>query len=157
MTDTFEMKAIGFVKGSRTEAIDDNWGGTTALIELAPGVDPEALLGLDAFSHAEILFVFHGVAPEKVTHGARHPRERQDWPRVGIFAQRAKARPNRIGSTVVRIVGLEAGGLRVAELDAIEGSPVLDIKPVLREFLPRGEVRQPAWVTELMQAYWLTP
>ena len=73
---------------------------------------------------------------------------------MGIFAQRGKARPNRIGITIVRIVAREGRVLRVAELDAVDGTPVLDIKPVMREFLPREEVRQPRWARELMQRYW---
>ena len=73
---------------------------------------------------------------------------------MGIFAQRGKARPNRIGSTIVRVVRREGRVLHVAELDAVDGTPVLDIKPVMREFLPREEVRQPRWSRELMQRYW---
>jgi tRNA-Thr(GGU) m(6)t(6)A37 methyltransferase TsaA len=148
------MHPIGFVRAERREAEDDFWGGSTASIELAPGADPESLVGLDGFSHAEILFLFDRVAPDKVVSGARHPRNRKDWPRVGIFAQRGKARPNRIGSTIVRVVKVEGARLVVAELDAIDGTPVLDIKPVLQEFLPRGPVTQPAWATELMRDYW---
>ena len=87
---------------------------------------------------------------------ARRPRNNPDWPRLGIFAQRGKNRPNRLGSTVVRILGREGRTLRVAELDAVDGTPVLDIKPVMREFLPRGDVRQPSWVAELMRDYWAT-
>ena len=75
-------------------------------------------------------------------------------PAVGIFAQRAKARPNRIGATIVRILGRDGGRLRVEGLDAIDGTPVLDIKPVLAEFLPSGPVRQPEWTRELMRDYW---
>ena len=86
--------------------------------------------------------------------GARHPRGNAAWPRVGILAQRGKDRPNRIGSTVVRILGREGRVLRVAGLDAVDGSPVLDVKPVFREFLPRGELRQPPWVRELTRDYW---
>jgi len=86
--------------------------------------------------------------------GARHPRGRHEWPAVGIFAQRAKARPNRIGCTICQVVRVEGTSLYVAELDAIDGTPVLDIKPILAEFLPRGEVRQPAWSHELMRDYW---
>lgn len=149
------MRPIGFVRAERGEAEDDFWGGSTATIELAPGADPESLAGLEGFSHAEILFVFDRVAPERVVSGARHPRNRKDWPRVGIFAQRGKARPNRIGSTCVRVVKVEGTRLVVAELDAIDGTPVLDIKPVMQEFLPRGAVTQPAWATELMREYWL--
>jgi tRNA (adenine37-N6)-methyltransferase len=76
------------------------------------------------------------------------------WPRVGIFAQRAKDRPNRIGIGVGRLLGVDGRDLRVAGLDAVDGTPVLDIKPVMAEFLPRGELRQPAWSRELMAGYW---
>jgi tRNA (adenine37-N6)-methyltransferase len=89
-----------------------------------------------------------------VNLGARYPRGRKDWPRVGIFAQRAKNRPNRIGVTVCRLVSVSDLSIFVEGLDAVEGTPVLDIKPYMREFGPRGEVRQPAWSTELMSGYW---
>jgi len=73
---------------------------------------------------------------------------------VGIFAQRAKDRPNRLGSTVVEILKRDGRVLTVAGLDAVDGTPVLDIKPVMVEFLPRTTLRQPAWSHELMRAYW---
>ena len=113
----------------------------------------ERLLGLDQFSHAEILYVFDRVTPEKIVAGARHPRDNPAWSKVGIFAQRAKNRPNRIGVSIVRVVRVEGRRLIVAELDAIDGTPVLDVKPVLREFLPRQAVTQPAWSSELMRDY----
>jgi tRNA (adenine37-N6)-methyltransferase len=74
--------------------------------------------------------------------------------RSSIAAQRGKNRPTGIGSTICRI--LRRGGRRlfVAELDAIDGTLVLDIKPVMSEFLPREEVRQPSWSRELMSRYW---
>jgi tRNA-Thr(GGU) m(6)t(6)A37 methyltransferase TsaA len=118
---------------------------------------PEALAGLDAFSHVEIIFVFDKVAPDKIETGARQPRGRQDWPLTGIFAQRGKNRPNRLGVTVCKILSVEGTSLHVEGLDAISGTPVVDIKPVMREFLPRGEVRQPEWAGELMAAYWQSP
>ena len=148
------MEPIGYVQASRNEAEDDWWGGSQACIMLAEGYEPEALLGIEAFSHAEVLFCFDQVAPESVVRGARHPRGNNAWPKVGIFAQRGKNRPNRIGSTVVRVLGCEGRALLVAELDAIDGTPVLDIKPVMREFLPREPVIQPAWSEELMRDYW---
>jgi tRNA (Thr-GGU) A37 N-methylase len=52
-------------------------------------------------------------------------------------------------------VRVDGRSLHVAELDAIDGTPVLDIKPVMVEFLPRGAVRQPPWSHELMRRYWL--
>jgi tRNA-Thr(GGU) m(6)t(6)A37 methyltransferase TsaA len=148
------MEPIGRVRATRTEADDDFWGGSEALIVLADHLDPECLAGLEEFSHAEIVFHFHQVDPEKIVTGARHPRNNPAWPRVGIFAQRAKNRPNRIGTTIVRIIAREGRTLRVGELDAIDGTPVLDIKPVLQEFLPRAPVRQPRWSREVMRQYW---
>ena len=150
----FEMEAIGRVEAARSTPEDDHWGGAESCIVLADRFEPDALQGLDDFSHVEVLFVFDRVDPAKVVAGARHPRNNPDWPAVGIFAQRAKGRPNRIGSTVCRVLRTEGRRLHVAELDAIDGTPVLDLKPVLREFLPRGEVRQPAWPAELMADYW---
>jgi tRNA (adenine37-N6)-methyltransferase len=148
------MSPIGYVEAARVAPEDDRWGASQATIELTDDFEPEALQGLDAFSHVEVLFFFHGVEPDRVVSGARHPRNNKDWPKVGIFAQRGKARPNRIGSTICRVVRVEGTRLIVAELDAIDGTPVLDLKPIMGEFLPRGEVRQPEWSHELMRAYW---
>ncbi len=148
------IEPIGQVRGGRIVAEDDAWGGARAQIVLRDDLAAEALQGIEEFSHAEILFFFDRVAPEKIVHGARHPRNNRDWPAVGIFAQRGKNRPNRIGSTICRILGREGRSLEVAELDAIDGTPVLDIKPVMQEFLPRDEVRQPDWSHELMRRYW---
>lgn len=150
----FELEPIGRVEARRSEAIDDDWGGSESAIVLDARFEPDALAGLEDFSHVEVLFVFDRVEPAKIVSGARHPRNNPDWPAVGIFAQRGKNRPNRLGSTICRILGREGNVLRVAELDAIDGTPVLDLKPVMQEFLPRGEVRQPAWSHELMQQYW---
>ncbi len=151
----FVIQAVGHVHGGRADPIDDDWGASRSTIELNTTLfTPEALAGLDAFSHVEIIFVFDKVAPDKIEKGARHPRGRQDWPLTGIFAQRGKNRPNRLGVTVCKILTVEGTSLHVEGLDAISGTPVVDIKPVMREFLPRGEVRQPEWVGELMAAYW---
>jgi tRNA (adenine37-N6)-methyltransferase len=154
LTQSIEIGPIGHVRAKRTLADDDFWGGAESCITLADAFEPEALAGLEEFSHAEILFLFDRVAPSEVVRGARHPRGNPDWPRVGIFAQRAKSRPNRLGSTICRILRCEGRRLFVAELDAIDGTPVIDIKPVMREFLPREDVRQPAWSVELMREYW---
>ena len=149
-----DIKPIGFVKAGRTLAEDDFWGGEEGCIALAEPFTPEALQGLASFSHAEVLFLFHQVPVAKIVSGARHPRNNLEWPAVGIFAQRGKNRPNRIGSTICRIVRVDGINLFVSELDAIDGTPVLDIKPVLAEFLPREAIRQPAWSHELMRDYW---
>ena len=148
------LEPIGYVRSARRDLLDDDWDAVPATIELSAAFDPVALDGLETFSHAEIVYHFDRVAPDSIERGARHPRGNPRWPRVGIFAQRAKDRPNRRGVTVVAITGREGRTLRVSGLDAVDGTPVLDIKPVMAEFLPRGAVRQPAWSHELMQAYW---
>jgi tRNA (Thr-GGU) A37 N-methylase len=148
------FRPIGFVCAARVIAKDDFWGGSEARIVLTAEVEPSALDGIEAFSHAEILYVFHQVPEEKIVRGARHPRNNREWPQVGILAQRGRNRPNRLGSTIVRILRREVGALVVAELDAIAGTPVLDIKPVMAEFLPRMPVTQPAWSHDIMRDYW---
>lgn len=149
-----KVEAIGFVSAIRGQAEDDFWGGEEACISLTGEFTAEALAGITEFSHVEILFLLHEIDRAKIVTGLRHPRNNPEWPAVGIFAQRGRNRPNRIGSTICRVVRVEGAKLFVAELDAIDGTPVLDIKPVMAEFLPREEVRQPAWSHDLMREYW---
>ncbi len=148
------LKPIGVVRNSRQAVEDDHWGGVISEIIVDEALGEEALVGIEEFSHAEIVFYFHAVDEQKIVSGARHPRHNLAWPKVGILAQRAKNRPNRLGVTIARIVQRDGNRLRVAGLDAIDGTPVLDIKPVMREFLPREDVRQPEWATQLMKGYW---
>ena len=151
---TIVMEPIAYVQGGRRDVRDDGWGDNRSTIELVPGLPEESLDGIGDFSHAEILFVFDRVSPDAVVLGARHPRGNTAWPAVGIFAQRGRNRPNRLGATIVRITGRDGPRLHVEGLDAVEGTPILDIKPVLAEFLPREPVRQPQWSHELMRDYW---
>lgn len=149
------MTPIGRVQGGRDVPEDDDWGKSRARISLDPErFDAEALMGLDAFSHAEVVYVFDKVGDDQIVSGARHPRGNQDWPKVGIFAQRGKNRPNRIGVTVCAIVAVDGLNLEVEGLDAIDGTPVLDIKPVMSGFAPRGAHREPDWAREIMEKYW---
>ena len=149
------VQPIGRVAGGRAAIEDDEWGSVTARIELdLDVVDADATLGLDAFSHLEVVFVFDQVDPDGVCRGARHPRGREDWPLVGILGLRAKDRPNRIGLTTCEIRAVGPGWIDVAGLDAVDGTPVLDVKPHMGGFAPRGEVREPAWARELMAGYW---
>lgn len=150
----FEIESIGRVEAARSEPVDDDWGGTESAIVLDDRFEEDALAGLETFSHVEVLFVFDRVDPARVVSGARRPRGNPAWPAVGIFAQRGKGRPNRLGSTICPVVRREGRRLVVAELDAIDGTPVVDLKPVMRAFLPRTAVREPAWVAELMRDYW---
>src|SRR5205807_206240 len=79
---------------------------------------------------------------DTVTVGARRPRGNLEWPEVGILAQRAKARPSRIGVSVCELVEVDGLELAVRGLDAIDGTPVLDVKPYMIEFAPRGPIFQ---------------
>jgi tRNA-Thr(GGU) m(6)t(6)A37 methyltransferase TsaA len=152
--DALTMVPIGVVRGGRADPIDDDWGEVHSEIVLDERFPADALDGLDAFSHLDVVYVFDQVDEAKVTVGARHPRGRADWPAVGIFAQRAKGRPNRIGVTTCEIVTVDQRVVTVRGLDAIDGTPVLDLKPYMVEFAPRTRVRQPAWSHELMRDYW---
>ncbi len=149
------LTPIGYVRGGRVEARDDDWDREQAVIELDGGqFQADALAGLEDFSHVEVLFHFHQVGEEKIVSCARHPRGRGDWPKVGIFAQRGKGRPNRLGITVCKVIAVDGLTLTVRGLDAIDGTPVLDLKPYLSGFAPRGEISEPAWAREIMADYW---
>jgi tRNA-Thr(GGU) m(6)t(6)A37 methyltransferase TsaA len=149
------LAPIGWVRGGRVEPDDDNWSDVQSLIELDSNrFGPAALAGLDAFSHIEVVYVFDKVADAAVEMGSRHPRGRADWPDVGIFAQRAKNRPNRLGVTTCALVRVDGLRVFVSGLDAVDGTPVVDVKPYMSGFAPRGVVREPAWALELMRDYW---
>ena len=148
------VSPVAHVRGGRAAPEYDNWGAERAVIRLEETFPQDALFGLGAFSHAEIVFQFHLAPDAKIETGARRPRGNPDWPLVGILAQRGRNRPNRIGVTVCRIVSVSGREIAVEGLDAIDGTPVLDIKPVMREFLPRVDIRQPDWSRELMKDYW---
>lgn len=150
----YEIKPVAYVSASRKVAEDDFWGNTRSIIRLVDELEPTALQGLQDFSHVEVIFLFDRVDLGKIVTGARHPRNNEDWPKIGIFAQRGKNRPNRLGSTICRVHSLDGCELTVEELDAIDGTPIIDLKPVMSEFLPRTEVTQPAWSSELMASYW---
>jgi tRNA-Thr(GGU) m(6)t(6)A37 methyltransferase TsaA len=143
---------IGRVVSPITAPQDRDWGQVRSVIEVAPDFRP-GLLGLSEFSHALVVTFLHGAHYEPERHLTRRPQGREDMPVVGIFAQRAKDRPNPIGITAVRIVSVADGRVTVAGLDAIDGTPVLDIKPYYPQYdAPQG-VAVPGWVDRLMKDY----
>ena len=153
MDKEIKLTPIAFVKNTRVAIIDDNWSTVTSEIELAENLPEECFDNIDTFSHLEI--IFHLNQTNKTIIGSEHPRNNTEWPKVGIFAQRKKDRPNHLGLTIVNLIKREGRKLTVTTLDAIDGTPILDIKPVLKEFLPQGEVFQPKWSHELMKNYWI--
>ncbi|OCX51852.1 tRNA (N6-threonylcarbamoyladenosine(37)-N6)-methyltransferase TrmO [Mucilaginibacter sp. PPCGB 2223] len=147
------LKPIATVRNKRTGPIDDFWGDTISEITLADDIPTEALDNIEAFSHLEIIYYFDQVDQSKIVY-AGHPRGNPDYPKMGILCQRKKDRPNRLGLCTVELVEHTGRTIKVKYLDAIDGTPVLDIKPVMKEFTLNGEIKQPAWVADLMRDYW---
>ena len=152
--ETFAVAAIGRVaslaasRSTTTGTRSSRRSSSTAAFGAA------APQGLAEFSHVEVVYLFHLVDPAAVTTDARRPRGNPEWPEVGIFAQRAKGAPEphrRLDLPAARRRRDDA--CACSGLDAIDGTPVLDIKPYMREFGPRGEVRQPPWADEIMGDY----
>jgi tRNA (adenine37-N6)-methyltransferase len=152
---TFSMHPIGFVRSPRLDPIDDEWGPVVSRVALDhERFTADSLRGLEQFSHIDVVYVFDRVDQGSFEPGARRPRNNPDWPAVGVFAQRNKRRPNRIGVSTCELTNVDGTELAVRGLDAIDGTPVLDIKPYMAEFAPRDAVRQPRWSHELMSGYW---
>lgn len=147
-----ELRPVGFVKSPVTEPVDDNWGGVVSRIHLTKPW-ARGLKGLGEFSHAVVIFHMHRATHNPQTDLVRRPRGRADMPKVGIFAQRAKHRPNPVGITAVRLLGIRGSTLTVQGLDAIDGTPVLDIKPYVSEFDRVARPRVPAWMKKLLKGY----
>ncbi|MFQ6011682.1 MAG: tRNA (N6-threonylcarbamoyladenosine(37)-N6)-methyltransferase TrmO [Nitrososphaerales archaeon] len=141
----FTVKKIGVV---RNEVKEPKYGGFTDLesrIEL-DGKYVEGLKDLGNYSHVTVVFWLNLVDSCDITHT---PQGRQDVPEVGIFACRCPARPNPIAITTAELLGMEGRMLKVRGLDAVDGSPVLDIKPYTPQYDLREKVRVPDWVDKL--------
>ncbi|MDQ3707216.1 MAG: tRNA (N6-threonylcarbamoyladenosine(37)-N6)-methyltransferase TrmO [Chloroflexota bacterium] len=145
------MQPIGVVRSPVKEGADEGWGAVVSEIHLLEEYAP-GLLGLEEFSHVIVVFLMHQ-ATFNPGDLVRPPRGRDDMPETGIFAQRAKHRPNPIGLTAVRLLSVVGNVLTVRGLDAIDGSPVLDIKPYFAAFDRVDDASAPAWVGSLMEGY----
>lgn len=152
--EKFTVESIARVVAGRTEPTDDHWGGSRSIIRIdGERFTPEATKGLDDFSHLEVTFRFHLTDQTDLNLGARRPRDNPDWPEVGIFGHRNMRRVNWLGVSRCRLIKLDGLDLHVEELDAVDGTPILDIKPWFSEFGPRGEVRQAEWTTQMLGPY----
>lgn len=148
-----QVEPVGRVVSERVDVADtDHWGGVEARVELAAAFGDRALTGLGDFSHVEVVFAFDRSTPLEHYRDVRRPRGRADLPEVGVFAVRSPTRPNMIGSTVCELVEVGDTWLRVRGLDAVDGTPVLDIKPVNASQVPT-QVREPAWARVLLRDY----
>lgn len=150
-----ESRPIARVVGGHEEVRESGWGRENAIIRLDSSMfGPEALFGVDGFSHLEVVFFFDQVDSLEIDRGARPVPGGQDGALVGIFAQRSRRRPNRLGVSRCRITSVSGLDVHVSGLDAVAGTPVLNLKPYVREFGPRGDIRQPEWASVLMHDYY---
>jgi tRNA-Thr(GGU) m(6)t(6)A37 methyltransferase TsaA len=149
----FAVRAIGRVQSPVRDAVDSDWGSVESLIAVEPGLRA-GLRGLEAFSHVVVVTFLHQASFEPTRHLVRRPRGLASMPELGIFAQRAKDRPNPLGISVVELIAVRPEGIAVRGLDAIDGTPVLDLKPYFPQFDAAAPgARVPDWVGELMRGY----
>ena len=145
------LNPIGYVKNSVEAKKDTSWGEDLSTIMLDESYSG-GLKGLEDFSHVIVLYYLDKASFDKEKHLQRHPQNRDDMPLVGIFSQRGKDRPNTIGMTSVKVVSVGENTLTVKGLDAIDGTPVLDIKPYYPVYDKKDAV-VPEWVNRLMEHY----
>ena len=147
------LNPVAIVRNSRIKPTDDFRGESISEIELSECIPTEAFDNISDFSHLEIIYYFSQVEIKDIVYNGK-PRGNSSYPNVGIFGQRKKDRPNPIGLCTVELIEHTDRIIKVKYLDAINGTPVLDIKPVFKEFQPKGEIKQPNWVGDLMRNYW---
>jgi tRNA-Thr(GGU) m(6)t(6)A37 methyltransferase TsaA len=149
--DNVAVRPVGRVRNAVGEPVDEGWGGVISEVVL-DGELRGVLSGFAGFSHTLVLFWMH-LAPGFQGEAARRPRGREDMPEVGVFAQRARHRPNPIGATVAEVVEARPLSLVVRGLDAVNGTPVLDLKPHAPAFDAPRDARVPGWFGRLMEGY----
>ena len=148
---SLNLEAIGTVQSPIQEGVDEGWGKVISRIELTPELRG-SLMGLSDFSHVLIVFWMHKSSFD-ANDLVRHPQGNTELPKLGIFAQRAKHRPNPIGVTAVELVSVEQQALTVRGLDAIDGTPILDIKPYFPPFDRVDKPSVPEWCAVVMDTY----
>ena len=142
------LKSIGVVRNEIKERPtgQDWWADLVSEIVIDTSLT-EALDGLEDFSHIIVLYWMHRVT-ESETPLKVHPMRRQDLPLVGLFATRSPNRPNRIGKATVRLLERQGNILKVKGLDALDGTPVIDIKPYLPGYDSADDAKVPQWIAE---------
>lgn len=146
------MEWIGTVYNAVKEPTDEGWGDVVSEIVLDESLT-DGLDGIEDFSHVLVLYWMHRAAEAEPVRMRRRPQGREDMPEIGIFAQRARHRPNPIGVTAVTLLRRDKNRLVVQGLDAIDGTPVVDVKPYVPNYDTVVTPRVPEWVARLMQRY----
>lgn len=148
-----QFEPVGIVSSDRTEMSAGHWANVESRIELDPQY-VKGLAGLSEFSHVVVIFHLDRIPAFDVAKQiARNPRGMENLEPVGVFAQRTKFRPNPIGVTAVELLAVDGKGITVRGLDALDGTPVLDIKPYIPAFERKDDVRLPSWVDKMMDGY----
>ncbi len=152
---TYEVRPIATVVGGHTRVLDDYQGGVRSIIRLHDEYPLETLQGIEEFSHLTVTWCFHLARAEDVQLHARSPRGNERWPATGTFVHRNHRRPNQLAISYPRLLGVGGRDLLVTDLDAVDGTPVIDLAPYFEQMGPRGLVRQPAWPGEMLDSsYW---
>jgi len=136
MTESFRIFPIGIVKKQdetvRIEIYDEYSAG---------------LLGLEGFSHIQVLFWFHeNDQSQKRAVLQVHPRRDNSNPLCGVFATHSPVRPNLIGLTLCRMISIEGNTITIEDIDALDNTPVIDIKCFIPHSVAESQVRVPDWV-----------
>lgn len=137
------LQPIGVVRNGVRAPRPDGWAAVESRLELAPAY-AAGLRGLDGFSHVMVVCWLHLVPDALRTVAVEPPAP--GLPAVGVFAARTQRRPNPLGLTVAAVVKVEEGALTVRGLDAVDGTPVLDLRPYLPPYDSVPDARMPAWV-----------
>jgi len=144
------VKAIGIVRNKveeRSRAGRDWWADLVSEIEIDNRLT-EALDGLEEFSHIIVLYWMNQLNEDRVSLKI-HPRGQLELPLVGLFVTRTPNRPNPIGKATVRLLERRGNILKVKGLDAIDGTPVIDIKPYLPGYDSAPDAQVPQWLPNL--------
>jgi len=140
------FRPIGVVRNEVIEPRRGGWEKVTSDIIVDEGLG-EGLDGLEEFSHVVVVFWMHKVPVGHRPAVKIHPQGRTDLPLVGLFATRSPYRPNPVGVSAPRLLERRGNVLTVVGLDAVDGTPVLDIKPYLPHLDAPDDYRGPDWVT----------
>jgi tRNA-Thr(GGU) m(6)t(6)A37 methyltransferase TsaA len=146
------LRPIGWVRSGVKKQTDESWGESVSQVQVLPPYR-RGLQGLEQFSHVLVVTWLHEASFAAERDLVRRPRGLASMPEVGIFAQRAKDRPNPIGVTAVPLVSVDADALTVRRLDAIDGTPVLDVRPYYPAYDQVPEASVPEWVDRLLAGY----
>ncbi|MFF4450174.1 TrmO family methyltransferase [Streptomyces sp. NPDC001502] len=153
-SETFQLRSIATVIDGHLDVADDYQGAVESIIRLHDEFRVETLQGLEEFSHVQVVWKMHEAKPEDVELHARSPRGNPRWPATGTFVHRNHRRPNQVGISHPRLKRVEGRDVVVTGLDAVHGTPVLDVSPWFPQMGPLGEVHVPAWVDEMLTDYW---